>query len=133
MTDLKNKSIESTYAESLTALIRELPEEEQKALLWELTERQLKQRRKHPRKPYPMDVDYYDENEDYQNSIKNISISGAFIETDESGDLKVGQEITLTMPLADQNKTFKASGKIVRITSAGFGIKFSLKNSNQEF
>ena len=58
----------------------------------------------------------------YTGYISNISPTGAFIETMES--FSIEQEITLTFQLPEGKKNIKSKGTIVRLESAGIGVKF---------
>jgi Tfp pilus assembly protein PilZ len=78
--------------------------------------------RKHPRKPYAQMVLYATDKRFYEGSIKDISNSGVFIETNK--DLYVGQTLTLAIPTRKPRKEVKLKGEIVRIEPHGLGIKF---------
>jgi hypothetical protein len=78
--------------------------------------------RKHPRKRYGKMVLYATTRRFYEGSIKDISNSGVFIETND--DLYVGQTLTLAIPAPKRRKEVKVKGEIVRIEPHGLGIKF---------
>lgn len=61
---------------------------------------------------------------------RNICIQGVFVETQEKFD--VGQEIVLTLPLADSNDEVQLNSKVVRVTSEGVGMKFVSVKEKEE-
>ncbi|MGM0417291.1 MAG: PilZ domain-containing protein [Thermodesulfobacteriota bacterium] len=79
------------------------------------------EKRYHPRKPYFMPVDYIDRNRIYKEYIVDISAGGIFIKT--SNDVRIGNEITLTVPFPYQNY-MSISGVVVRSTPEGIAVKF---------
>jgi Tfp pilus assembly protein PilZ len=77
--------------------------------------------RKHHRKPYFKSIVYATKNHLKNAKTKNISPSGVFIETADS--LRVGQIITLAVPLK-KAKTARIKAKVVWSSPDGFGVKF---------
>ena len=65
----------------------------------------------------------------YNDFTKDISFGGVFIET--STPFSVGQEISLTFPIPNQQKHIKITGEIVRISDQGIGVKFKIANEDQ--
>ena len=57
-------------------------------------------------------------------SVQDVSLSGAFIYTKK--ELKLGQEIAMTIQLPNSDDFLRATGEIVRIDSGGFGVKFKI-------
>lgn len=56
--------------------------------------------------------------------IQDLSSGGAFIQTDKT--LTIGQEIAMTISLPNSRKELKATGEIVRISSKGVGVEFTV-------
>lgn len=128
MTNLCQENEKINLSERLFELIKEvMPEDEQISLLESLEARK-NTRRDSPRKKYSMDINYSAEGSEHQGYLKNLSVSGVFIEIDEFDNiienLTTGQKIFMTIPYADHNKYVKAKGTIVRISSEGVGVKF---------
>ena len=128
MTNLRQENEATNLSNRLFKLIKEvMPEDEQISLL-EALEAKKNTRRDSPRKKYSMDINYNTEGSEYQGYLRNLSVSGVFIEIDEFDDsiedLTPGQKIFMTIPYAGHNKYVKAKGTIVRISSDGVGVKF---------
>jgi uncharacterized protein (TIGR02266 family) len=87
-------------------------------LAWEFEEK-----RAHPRKPCFANVDYATRTRFFNDFIINISKGGVFIETRES--FAVGTEISLVFTLSANPEPVKITGKIVRTSPQGIGIKFN--------
>lgn len=56
--------------------------------------------------------------------IQDLSSGGAFIQTDKT--LRIGQEIAMTISLPNSRKELKATGEIVRVSSKGVGVEFTV-------
>ncbi len=128
MINSRQENEATNLSESLFKLIKEvMPEDEQISLL-EALEARKNTRRDSPRKKYSMDINYSTEGSEYQGYLRNLSVSGVFIEIDEFDDsiedLTQGQKIFMTIPDTGHNKYVKAKGTIVRISSDGVGVKF---------
>ncbi|MBN2398577.1 MAG: PilZ domain-containing protein [Deltaproteobacteria bacterium] len=74
------------------------------------------------RKPCVILVDFSTDDLATQEFIRDISIGGAFIKTNQS--LVVGQEIALSFSVPNLEKTFDLTGKVVRSNGEGIGVKF---------
>ena len=61
--------------------------------------------------------------------IKDISSGGVFIKTNMP--FSVGQDVSLAFQIPKQQEHIKMTGKIVRITDEGIGVKFKIANENQ--
>jgi len=103
-------------------LINMMSEDQLKNLLKYLDGQEI-ERRKHPRKICSLTTDYFVENDSHNGFIKNISATGAFIETRLS--LSVGQQISLAfIPDSLAGGLIKISGIIVHSGPRGIGVKF---------
>jgi len=60
----------------------------------------------------------------FKASIQDLCTSGVFISTDRK--FSIGQEVSLTFWFPESGKKMMASGKIVRITYSGIGVKFNI-------
>jgi len=80
-----------------------------------------KNSRKHPRKPHFRTVQFGNYKGMFKGTTRDISPTGAFIATGEK--LRIGQEITLNLPLKS-GKMSEVSGQIIWLNEEGFGLKF---------
>jgi hypothetical protein len=87
----------------------------------ETNDTQVKELRKHSRKPYFQDILCKSSKELHTGRTKNISPSGVFIATKEN--LSVGQQLKLSLP-RKKGKSALIIGQIVWLNEEGFGLKF---------
>jgi len=87
------------------------------------------EKRRHPRKPCSIVVDYASRDRAFRDYIRDISSGGVFIET--SKEFSIGDEIMMTFSISSKQKPFKFTGQVVRITKKGIGVKFK-KNLRSE-
>ena len=90
--------------------------------LEQLEEMLFEGKRKHYRKTLLTVVDYTTQGNAYKDFIQNISPGGVFIETPMP--FSVGEELSLTFTLPSYQKHIKITGKVVRISTQGIGVKF---------
>lgn len=64
----------------------------------------------------------------FKASIQDLCTSGVFISTDRN--FSIGQEISLTFWFPESGKKMMASGKIVRTSYSGVGVKFNILFKN---
>jgi Tfp pilus assembly protein PilZ len=84
-------------------------------------------RRKQPRKPSFVPVDYAVGDRAFTDFIKNISAGGVFIEI--RTPFSVGQEISMTFSSAKLDEPIKIRGKISWANNIlGIGVKFMTEN-----
>lgn len=121
---------ESGYIDRLHQLIIGMTEDEQRSLLEELEDRQSKKKRKHSRKECLLTANYTIKGRAFQNFIQDISIEGLFIETRES--FSAGDEIFMTISYSNDQRPFKITGEVVRISANGVGVKFKKLSQVQE-
>ncbi|MBW2674793.1 MAG: PilZ domain-containing protein, partial [Deltaproteobacteria bacterium] len=86
--------------------------------------------RRGSRKPCVIVVDFSTENLSTQELIRDISLDGAFIKTDQS--LVMGQEISLSFSVPNFEKSFEVAGKVVRFNGEGIGVKFTNLTRRQQ-
>jgi len=83
------------------------------------------EKRRHPRKPCSIVVDYASRDRAFRDYIRDISSGGVFIET--SKEFSIGDEIMMTFSISSKQRPFKFTGQVVRITDNGIGVKFKKK------
>ena len=88
------------------------------------------QRRKRPRKSCLMLVDYVTLDRAYKDCIRDISVTGLFIETSTS--FSIGQKITLTFSSTNYERPIKITGNIARTGPRGIGVKFKTEHRDLE-
>lgn len=99
---------DSKYADRLFEIISEMPEEEQKKLLFELENSGPV--RRHPRTECLIDVSYVAGGRAYQRSIQDISLEGVAMDTGEN--LSVGDALGMTISYSNEVKPFKITGEV---------------------
>jgi Tfp pilus assembly protein PilZ len=115
-------SEKSSVTARLMALISNIPEGQQRALLSQLEAHQNGNRREHLRAPCFLAVDYANQDQVFKGFIQDISAGGVFIKPRTS--FSVGEEITLTFSPPDHQEPLKIKGEIVRSDQLGIGVKF---------
>lgn len=116
--------------ERLLDIIKQLPEEERLALMKELEKKPSKRiRRKHNREPFLSAVDYSIDDHFYRDFLCNISVDGAFIETQRI--FITGKEVSMTFPIDKKGQPLKITGTIARVSPKGIGIKFKEVDRNK--
>jgi Tfp pilus assembly protein PilZ len=116
--------------DSILELIDSLSDEEMRQLFEELEKRQTSERRKYHRTDLFRIIDYNVGGQDYRDLIQDISGSGVFIKTVHK--FSIGQSILMTLMSPTSQKPFKIIGKIIRIHTDGFGVKFKFESQVQE-
>ncbi len=91
------------------------------------TGRSNQENRRDIRKSYFMAVDYATDDRLHQEFINDISCGGVYIETRQP--LPVGQKISLSFALPDQQTHIKVSGGVVRSDAKGIGVAFLTTDS----
>jgi hypothetical protein len=113
----------SVVTARLFEIILDMPFRDRRTLLKELEEKHSQGRRKFPRKPYFMPVDFATSNRAFSGFIQNISSGGVLIETREP--LPVGQQLTLSFVRPKSRDYVKVGGEVVRTIRDGCGVKFN--------
>ncbi len=116
--------------DSILESIDSLSEEEMRQLLKELEKRQTGERRKYHRKDLFRIIDYNVGGQYYRDLIQDISGRGVIIKTVHT--FSVGQSIIMTLMSPTSQKPFKIIGEIIRVQTAGIGVKFKIKSQVQE-
>lgn len=127
---LKFKSLaeNETLMQHLHREIEKLSLDEKRILLKDLRDRAFEDGRVADRIPYEVKV-YYTIGEDFGHDyIYDLSRTGAFLETFE--EYPIGEEVTLTIPLLDQERHVKVRGRVARNAENGIGIAFDRGNKS---
>ena len=80
--------------------------------------------RRHPRKDCSLYVKYAVQRKIFPGEIKNISLGGVFLKTNENDGLDVGQQLQLAIPNRKKGNVIKRYGRVTWSSHSGFGIKF---------
>jgi DNA-binding NarL/FixJ family response regulator len=86
--------------------------------------------RKHDRFECLVAVDYNISDWTYQCFLRDISLGGAYIETEQP--IKVGQEIILTLTSPELERRCAIIGQVVRRDKKGIGVEFERVSSRQK-
>ncbi len=109
-------------------LILVAPDAELRQLLEELKKRQELRRsnmREHYREDVSIEVDCSTDDIQCQDSIKNLSSGGVFIETDENYSMGQKIMVTFSIPKYKFDNKITLVGEVVRIEPTGVGVKFN--------
>jgi hypothetical protein len=120
----KDQINELDITSRLLDIITSMGEDEQADLLEKLEEWRSNDKRGRPRRSYFMPADYVIDEKKAKGLVKNLSLSGAFLNPSEVTSLFIGQEVLLMIPYPDNDRTVRVVGEIVRIDSQGVGIRF---------
>ncbi len=122
----KNQNGTTDVIARLMDIIIQMPIDQRRHLLFDLTKAQGINSRKYNRKDYLMDVHCVANNHLYKGIINNISSKGVFIECspDTLNRLNIDQSVTMAFEHPDKKIHIKITGKIARIEDSGFGVGF---------
>jgi Tfp pilus assembly protein PilZ len=82
------------------------------------------ERRKLPRQACFKKIGYAYKDYSYMDYITDINSWGAFINTRKS--VPVGENISVSIPILEHEKTIKVIGEVIRASHDGIGIKFKM-------
>ena len=108
----------------LSELIDNLTIDEIRILSRLLENWEKKDQRKHPRTPCSIITEYMVEDRVYKDKIKNISLSGAFIQS--RNVFPVDLEISQSFFFPNFEIPIQSKSKVVWTGSNGFGVKFNI-------
>ena len=80
--------------------------------------------RRYPRKACSLYVKYAVQRKIYPGEIKNISLGGVFIKTNENDGLDVGQQLQLAIPNRKKRSVIKRYARVTWSNHSGFGLEF---------
>ena len=116
----------SSNKDRLLEIINDMTDEEQQGLIKELEDRQSRDMRRYERKSQSMPVEYVAQDHSSQGVIKDISVGGVLLETNEiGGSFSIGEDIILSIQYPNQEKYIKIRGEVVRIEPQRIGVKFT--------
>jgi hypothetical protein len=105
-------------------LVEHLSLEEQRILARLLNDWEKRDQRLHPRIPCAIVTEYRALNRSYKDTIKNISLDGAFIES--TNELPVNLEITQRFFFPNFEIPIRSNSKIIWTAPIGFGVQFEI-------
>jgi len=108
----------------MSDLVNTLSLEEQRILARLLNNWEKRDQRSHPRIPCTIITEYRALNRSYKDTIKNISLSGAFIES--SNRFPVNLEISQRFFFPNFEIPIRSHSKIAWAASFGFGVQFEI-------
>lgn len=107
----------------INELLQEMSQDRLELLLNRLQKTPSKWKREHARKTCSISVDFDTSDYSSQKPIRNISVSGAYIEVEEP--FSVGQQIVLWLSLPDvESASFKIPATVARRDARGIGVRF---------
>jgi hypothetical protein len=115
--------------ERMSDLVKNLSIAEQRILARLLNNWEKREQRLHPRIPCTIITEYRALNRVYKDTIKNISLDGAFIES--TNHFPVDLEINQRFFLPNFEIPIRSQSKIVWATSFGFGVQFEIVESRK--
>ena len=80
--------------------------------------------RSYPRKPCSLYIKYAVGNKIFPGEIKNISLGGVFLKTNENDGLDVGLQFRLAIPNRKKGNVIKRIARVIWSNSSGFGLAF---------
>ena len=80
--------------------------------------------RRYPRKACSLYIKYAVQRKIYPGEIKNISLGGLFLKTNENDGLDVGQQLRLAIPNRKKGSVIKRQARVTWSNSSGYGVEF---------
>jgi len=80
--------------------------------------------RSYPRKSCSLYIKYAVQNQIYPGEIKNISLGGVFLKTNENDGLDVDQQFRLAIPNRKKGNVIKRHARVIWSSRNGFGVEF---------
>ena len=80
--------------------------------------------RRYPRKACSLYIKYAVQRKIYPGEIKNISLGGVFLKTNENDGLDVGQQLRLAIPNRKKGSVIKRQARVTWSNSSGYGVEF---------
>ena len=80
--------------------------------------------RKHPRKLCSLDVKYAVQKQIFPGEVRNISLGGVFLRTNQNASLDVGQRLKLAVLNRKRGNVIKRNAKVIWSNRSGFGVEF---------
>ncbi len=128
--DQKEKNIVNTIEENID-MLKNISISKQEEIRNLLSNIMSSDNRVFERKKHDTLIDYVDKGGSYMDYIKNFSDGGIFIETGKS--FPIGHEISMQFKPPGCDEEIKVSGKVVRKTPSGVGVKFDTDTASIAF
>jgi hypothetical protein len=80
--------------------------------------------RKHPRKLCSLDVKCAIQKQIFPGEVRNISLGGVFLRTNQNASLDVGQRLKLAVLNRKRGNVIKRNAKVIWSNRSGFGVEF---------
>ena len=80
--------------------------------------------RRYPRKSCSLYIKYAVQNQIYPGEVKNISLGGVFLKTNENDGLDVDQQFQLAIPNRKKGNVIKRHARVIWSSRNGFGVEF---------
>ena len=113
----------------MSDLVEKLSIEEQRILTRMLNNWDKRDQRSHPRIPCTIITEYLALNRSYKDTIKNISLNGAFIES--TNRFPVNLDINQRFFFPNFEIPIRSHSKIAWTASFGFGVQFEIVEDNE--
>ena len=108
----------------MARILKSLSIEEQRTLARLLNNWEKRDQRLHPRIPCAIVTEYQALNRSYKDTIKNISLGGAYIES--TRQLPVNLEINQQFFFPNFEIPIRSNSKIIWVAPIGFGVQFEI-------
>ncbi len=123
MATIEKQLSDKNVTNRLMKIIKSMPENERAELLKSLEKTSRKRERKHHRRLYYLDINFFNQDQCYKGLLHDLSCSGAFIETFDH--FSVGQNISIFIHQTHSKKDSMITGKITRTNYKGIGMAFN--------
>ena len=114
----------------LSQFLDNLSVDDQRMLSRLLNTWEKRDQRRNPRIPCSIITQYLVNDQEHKGVMRNISIDGAFIETQH--ELTVNQQIAQSFFFPNFEIPIRSNSKIVWIQSGGFGVQFEFVQTSNE-
>lgn len=114
----------------LSQFLDNLSVDDQRVLSRLLNTWEKRDQRKNPRMPCSIITEYLANGQEHKGVMRNISLDGAFIETQH--ELRVNQQIAQSFFFPNFEIPIRSNSKIVWIQSGGFGVQFKFVQTGNE-
>ncbi|MFW6011574.1 MAG: PilZ domain-containing protein [Desulfosalsimonas sp.] len=123
---VKREIMVSPLEAELVGAVLRLSPEQQRELLAELKSSRASARRKFSRRPYREVVQFTAKGKLFNGFFKNVSDSGAYVETMKSDlhHLGPGEKVIMSFEHPYNNRYIKRTGEIARTGPDGIGVQF---------
>ena len=82
------------------------------------------ERRLHERKTCTRIVRIEAKHASYNGHLRDLAVGGAFIEPPQDNDVRIGQDLMLTIPFGLKKERLTVRAKVAWVKSSGIGVRF---------